>query len=63
MTNPRKPGATVEKVERTARGGQRLTIRNSDGTTEITTTSASTTRAIQRAVRNYNRALKELADE
>jgi hypothetical protein len=57
------PAATVEKVTRTATGGERIVVRNSDGSREVTTTSASSVAAIQRAATTYRRALKDLADE
>jgi|SoiMethySBSTD1v2_1073268.scaffolds.fasta_scaffold2140877_2 hypothetical protein len=63
MTNPRKPAATVQKIERTPRGGERLTIRNQDGSTKTLITSASTTKAIKRAVKSIPRTLKSLADK
>jgi hypothetical protein len=62
MADPRKPAATVVKIE-TTKAGERLTVRNEDGTTETLITSASSVAAIRRAAKTYDKALKELADE
>ena len=63
MTKFNRPTVTVEKVTRTDTGEERIVVRKSDGTREVTTTSASSVRAIQKAAKTYRRALKELADE
>jgi hypothetical protein len=61
MADPRKAAATVEKIEPTMSGGRRITIRNVDHTTETVITSSSTVEAVNRAVKTYSRALRNLA--
>jgi hypothetical protein len=63
MADPRRPTESVVKVERTRKGGERITIRTETGRTETVVTSPSSVAAIDRAAKTYRRALKELADE
>jgi hypothetical protein len=63
MADPRKPDATVVKIEVTADGGRLFKVRNQDGTTATLVTSASTTNSVMSAAASIPRTLKSLADK
>ena len=55
-----KKGAFVSK-ETSRRGAERWAIRASDGRIEVVTTKPSSAASMDRAVKRYSRALKDLA--